>query len=386
VERLAPAILFACDAATCLFLAFLLVTVPRENQYANRLLAASMLFSGISICDVVLGSILRANGMSIWMDFVLIWFAPFIFPPIFFYARALTDPLFRVKGRHIIHFTLGIVNLLLDLGLFVWHRGDEAVLTAFLQTNRSIHLVYAVLDYGVLLQGLLYLIAMFWLLRRHDRVIKQFSAETDTVNLRWLFRFSVVIMGLWGIWAAATVDESLWGSIFTPLGFIGLYYYLGYNALRQRAVFQGIQEADKPFLDTLIHEIPPPAGEKPRADPARLQPLQEALLQLVETQKPYLDNELTLPKLAKLLGTSTNQLSQVLNEGLNENFYQFINRLRVEEGKRLLLDGARSHLTLEAIGYEAGFNSKTTFNTTFKKLTALSPSEFQKQGLGTVKK
>ena len=96
------------------------------------------------------------------------------------------------------------------------------------------------------------------------------------------------------------------------------------------------------------------------------------------TQKPYRNNELTLPMLAELLGISTNNLSQILNEGFGENFYKFINRYRIEESQRLLLDPSFMHFNILGIAFEAGFNSKATFNKTFKEIVGISPSEFLK--------
>ena len=83
--------------------------------------------------------------------------------------------------------------------------------------------------------------------------------------------------------------------------------------------------------------------------------------------------------LAIKMNSSSHLISFLINEGFNENFYQFVNRYRIEEAKRLLQSEKHRHLNMLGIAYESGFNSKTTFNTTFKKLTGLSPTEFQQQ-------
>jgi AraC-like DNA-binding protein len=69
----------------------------------------------------------------------------------------------------------------------------------------------------------------------------------------------------------------------------------------------------------------------------------------------------------------------VLNEGFGVNFFQFINAYRVAEAQRLLASAQHQHLSMVGIAFEAGFSSKTTFNTTFKKLTGLTPSQFLQQ-------
>lgn len=96
-------------------------------------------------------------------------------------------------------------------------------------------------------------------------------------------------------------------------------------------------------------------------------------------KKPYLNGDLSLTHLAEQLAFNPNQLSQILNEGFGENFYRFVNRYRVEESKRLLLDPAFAHYSVLGIAFQAGFGTKSTFNKTFKELIGLSPSEFVKQ-------
>ena len=103
------------------------------------------------------------------------------------------------------------------------------------------------------------------------------------------------------------------------------------------------------------------------------------LEQYMTNEKPYLSGDLSLTHLAERLAFSPNQLSQILNEGFGENFYRFVNRYRVEESKRLLLDPAFAHYSVLGIAFQAGFSTKSTFNKTFKELTGLAPSEFVKQ-------
>ncbi len=100
----------------------------------------------------------------------------------------------------------------------------------------------------------------------------------------------------------------------------------------------------------------------------------------MQYEKVYLDNELSLPQLSEKMSISPQDLSYLINEACGENFFSFINRHRVEEAKRLLLSEKYDQLNILGIAYQAGFNSKTTFNTTFKKQVGLSPSDFVKTG------
>jgi AraC-like DNA-binding protein len=104
----------------------------------------------------------------------------------------------------------------------------------------------------------------------------------------------------------------------------------------------------------------------------------QRLLNRMNSEKPYLDGDLTLQKLAKALAISPHHLSQTINEQLNQNFFDFINTYRIEEAKRMLLDPAKKHYSILTVSEEVGFNSKSAFSTAFKKQVNMTPSEFRK--------
>jgi len=97
----------------------------------------------------------------------------------------------------------------------------------------------------------------------------------------------------------------------------------------------------------------------------------------VKRERPYLNPSLSLRSLAQQLGIHPNRLSWLLNEFIGENFNEFINKERINHFKQLVLDPDNSHISLLGLAYESGFNSKTVFNTTFKKEVGMTPREFQ---------
>ena len=105
--------------------------------------------------------------------------------------------------------------------------------------------------------------------------------------------------------------------------------------------------------------------------------ISEQLLDYMTKEKPYLDESLSLSKLASLINISTNQLSQIINQTLNTNFYQFVNSYRVEEVKVKLKEPKYSHYSILGVAYECGFNTKSTFNKIFKEQTGMTPSEYR---------
>lgn len=108
--------------------------------------------------------------------------------------------------------------------------------------------------------------------------------------------------------------------------------------------------------------------------------LKARLEDLMMRERIYTDGDLNLALLAEKMGISIHELSALLNNGYGQNFNQFINTYRVTLAKELLLSEKHAHLSILGIAFEAGFNSKTTFNTTFKKATGVSPSDWKKSG------
>lgn len=100
------------------------------------------------------------------------------------------------------------------------------------------------------------------------------------------------------------------------------------------------------------------------------------LMELINNEKIYLNNQLTIEDVAKKLNTNRTYLSQIINEKFDVNFNNFINKYRVKEAQQMLLKDSNKAFTIESIANSAGFHSKSSFNTAFKKFTGLTPSDF----------
>lgn len=111
--------------------------------------------------------------------------------------------------------------------------------------------------------------------------------------------------------------------------------------------------------------------------PSEIERIMAEIDQLMQQKRPYLDPELTLDDLAELVKTNRHNLSQVLNGHLKKKFPDFLNTYRVEAAKTMLTNQKYEHLKIAAIAYDSGFNSLSTFNAVFKKMTGQKPSEFR---------
>lgn len=148
-------------------------------------------------------------------------------------------------------------------------------------------------------------------------------------------------------------------------------FFIGYFSLKQEVIYPVNISQTKEF-EILLNE----RKSWERLSEEQVSELKTKVAHITKTKKLYLDPYLNLPALSEQVGINTHELSYVLNNGLDQNFYQFINKMRIEEAKRILLSAKAKQLDMVGIATHAGFNSKTTFNTTFKKLTGLTPTEF----------
>ena len=144
-----------------------------------------------------------------------------------------------------------------------------------------------------------------------------------------------------------------------------------FKALRNPGIFSAWNEKE------IEEAIQTPKYISPALDNEK-QLILEKLHQHMQSSRPFLGPELTLDELAAQLSVKPKMLSQTINELLNQNFFEFINHYRIEEAKRLLTNPKDKKITVLEVMYEVGFNSKSSFNTIFKKNTGLTPSEFKK--------
>ena len=168
----------------------------------------------------------------------------------------------------------------------------------------------------------------------------------------------------------------------TPFLYLSSIFFLAYFSLQQREIFDFSQSELKELSSLKTDK----KENSKRVSDVRMAELNEKLKTLIHSEKIYLENDLSLPKLAEKLAATSNETSFLINEMYQDNFYNFINKYRIEEAKTLLLSDRYSQLNILGIAFESGFNSKTTFNTTFKKYIGLSPTAFVKSNDGLVKK
>lgn len=367
------ALLSILGAAQALLLALALASLKRGNRTVNRVLAA--LAAAISV--TIIGSILNSTRYILLFPQVAQLHSPFNFlipPLIFLYIKALLSRKSKFRKGTLWHFVPAVICLLYYLPLYF--RSREAKLAYMVAAFQNYPpLEWRIRSALIFLQSIVYLSLTIYLLVIHSR---RLGKQASTVEKSNLFRARSFILVVLICWALATLrlffayDARAWTMLIVPLCLSFWMYLMGYVTLRQ---------ADA-VIGAIDDELPSKKYEKSTLTPERAEEYLKRILQLMEQQKPYREGDLTLQKLARGLSISPHHLSQIINERLNQNFFDFVNAHRIAEAKRMLVDPGKKHYSILAIAEEVGFNSKSAFNTAFRKHANMTPSEFRKSSNG----
>jgi AraC-like DNA-binding protein len=223
-----------------------------------------------------------------------------------------------------------------------------------------------------------------WSVRRlilHAQSIRNEFSDIDRINLAWLRN---LLLGLCCIFLIYLGDQffpdllgmNILGDLVTVIAVV-LIYAMGYLGLRQPAIFTW-QPGSPSVGERETNELESDKYRRSGLDQDTSLLFLEELTGYMQDNKPYLEGDLVLPQLAQRLGISANYLSQIINEQLDVNFYDFINGYRIEEAKRLIRDSGQGKTNILAIALDSGFNSKSAFYTAFKKATSMTPTEYRK--------
>ncbi|MCS3795627.1 helix-turn-helix domain-containing protein [Niastella sp. OAS944] len=229
----------------------------------------------------------------------------------------------------------------------------------------------------------------------YQRSIRQLFSETSRIDLNWARYLVNGFLVLIGVFFVAFPLMFVFPNHISLILLINMsvgapYIYVAtWLGIKQYTVWQVQPGVNKEATEATIQqaadiEINGSNGKKPKPAKTvqsddRMEVLVKKIIVLMEEEKLYQEAELTLQQVAGKLQVPAYQVSQALNEGMMKSFYEVVNNYRVEDAKRLLLDEKSSNHTILSIGFEAGFNSKTTFNTVFKKFTGLTPTEFREK-------
>lgn len=236
---------------------------------------------------------------------------------------------------------------------------------------------YIVSDTAVKLLRLFYIVSCFVLIARYHKRHKEARADISTIDLNWLklllIGFLVIMFVEVILSTLKVVNINYEIQVSTFIG-LGLFSYYATFLLVVSLLFYSV---------TKSHSIMPIPAQNPQQIGDEKQGQQPSYTERIETimasEKPYLLPDITIDELAKTLDVSTKDLSVTLNRHFQVNFYEFINKYRIDEAKRRLIADPEKSIT--EIFYAVGFNSKSVFYTFFKKKEGMTPSEYRKRNI-----
>jgi AraC-like DNA-binding protein len=308
-------------------------------------------------------------------------------PFLYLYVSLLTNQSPGKKQYLAAHFLPPILMYLYLIHFFILPASEKI---RVIESGGAEYRVFNTLNLiAIVLSGIIYVALSQIRLHRHRKNIREQFSTIEKINLDWL---QYLVLGIGFIWAVVIStnfiplevfqSNKVGSDIFIFSAVVLFVCFIGFFGLKQTQVFAGraiqvpagqndLRSADH---DKQVFEKYAKSGLKD----TDAEQLHKQLNEYMQREKPFLKSELSLSDLGESFGVHSNYLSQVINERENKNFYDYVNGYRIDEFKRLVTDPKKKNLTLLALAFECGFNSKSAFNSCFKKLTDQTPSEFVK--------
>jgi AraC-like DNA-binding protein len=359
-----------------LLLAFLIFINPNQfNKKGNFWLGCFIFCLFLINIDefLVLNNILFFKENRI----LLLSFPLFVVAPIFSFSIIyFINPTKKWRNVNYLHFLFGVLFTIFSYQ-YIYFQEDKLYVK---NDQGSFHewiniiLIFVILP----LQALYYIGKSYFYIRKHKKNINLFSSNPKDINLKWLenILYFIAVLGMLFI-----VDIATHKIDFLNLALLLCIFYIGFYTTKQKEIFPFTKEKTKEIIGFFTDKNSTDSEKKLLLTQEKVSEIKEKISRIMKNDKVFLNPDINLVFLANLLELSTHSLSFVINQGFNENFNQFVNRYRIEEAKKMILNPDMNHLSISGIGYEVGFNSKSVFNTTFKKLENCTPLQYKNQNL-----
>ncbi|WP_397303702.1 helix-turn-helix domain-containing protein [Nonlabens ulvanivorans] len=355
-------------------LSFFLVSVKTQNKLSNRLFALFLIWTAIDISVVVIDSLLTEVG-NIQMLRPLFIFLQL--PTFYLYVKSACYSDFKLKWIHMLH----IIPFLLVNAILVprYYAVDLPGKVEFLSNIQSMWEIQFNFIF-IHIQIAVYLVLAFLTIKKAKRLYLENYAGESIETFVWLFQFTVALSIFYAIALLKNIfkfseyqewSESLTVGLFVFELFIISWYLL--KALTHPNLFRS--------LDSRLQLVEHIISEDEQEEDSDTNEISEELIALkkyMEEEQPYLNPALTIQDISDTSEIPVRELSLLINHQLNQHFYDFVNSYRIEHAKKLLKDSSKVKWTVLEILYESGFNSKSSFNTAFKKHTGTTPTSYRK--------
>lgn len=339
--------------------AFLLFE-KNENRQANRFLSLTIFSMCLTFTPFILDvSIWNAYQWLTWLPFSLSYW---IGPAFYFYIRTLTEASFSFRTKDLWHFSPIILN---------YFHGIYHVIVGGANPLPWLHYVSEFLESAAIISVIIYLIYSFRLVKSYQHQLLNNVSYTDMIDLRWVNQFIFVIAGSCVLILVFVIMSMIAGGKYSLrewddprayafLVYAGILYWLSVSGFKQAQTHR-------------IIDLEETGEQNYNGHSEVIKKLNAAM----EAHKLYRNPRLSLSDLSKVIDISERIISNAVNQELGKNFFQLINEYRVEEMKEQLKDPGNDHLKILSLAFDAGFNSKASFNRVFKSYTGQTPKEYK---------
>ncbi len=359
----------------------------KEERHSDLFLGFVLFFLAMTLQDYTFGF---AGINYLWeeMNGFPRYFSLAFAPTIWFYLRAQINRQFKFQTQDLKHYIPYFIYVIFSLSLFF---SGSHVVNKF-QTGKYILAVDVTERLAIMSSYIYYFYQSLILYKSYRTWAENQFSNQEKVSFIWLRNFVYVIIAgeifrwIWYVFDVVlhlTYEEDWWWQLLTVV----ITLYVGIKGYAQpqpnNLTFDHNKTIEPENITQIVLESSDKSNEKLGITASDLFPIiepeyvlwEEKLRSIMDSEKPYLDPELSLSELAKRLKTNTSILSAVINQCFGKNFNDFVNEYRISEFEQLSKSKDYKNLTILAIAYDCGFNSKATFNRSVKKLRQVSPSE-----------
>jgi len=320
----------------------------------------------------------QLNDKNSWLEIFDFTFWALFGPICLIYTYLTIGRVKLLRLRMIIHLCPLLIALYGVKDYFLGETLYSSYLSYFNESSGLILVSLLLLEYI----SPIYVIFSLILLYKHKFRVRNFYSNISGKEVRWLmililgFIFFVLFSYSISIYEEiANQKLRLQTNDILPVILTICIFFIGYFGYRQKGVFYSDSDDLQP--DNTFFKAKKYLRSGLSEDEKK-----ELILRInrfMQTEKPYIECDLRMGDLAEMLGTESHKLSQILNESFNQNFYDFINKYRVEESMKILRDPESIKFKIMSIAYDSGFSSKSSFYNAFRKINGITPGKYQKK-------
>lgn len=360
-----------------LFVALFLFQNKKGKSISNKLLGMVFLMLSIAVINIYIMAFavkIKVPQLLFLDDTFLLAYGPLLF----IFTQSVIFKNYTFKRKDFLHFIPFFVLLLVFILLLFFIDTASFDRTSSLLKNQNIPIIVRIVELSILLHILYYLYKSKTEIKKVMGKAMDYYSSFNQDNFKLLQFILNCFIGLFSL-----------SLIHSFLPFIGIknvllitmlliVFFMLYfiNSVLLKMLNQSSNETGAMTQEKFSEKVKYAGSSLESQDLIRYK---NTLSKYMMAHEKFLDSELNIVDLSKELNISSKLLSQVINEGYNCNFFDFVNKYRIDMAKSLFINQTDTKLTISEVMYDSGFNSKSSFNTAFKKFTQKTPTQFKNE-------